>query len=122
MSTLVADASLELTLSDSKNIETNIKIKATETSKQFLGFNCVRDDDNDDDDYDDDDEMMMMMVLVVRVVKTTKMTTSFLSKASPNKNQAKWICSHLFERRSREKFFFLTYELTKTENTPVKQK
>lgn len=24
------------------------------TSKQFLGFNCVRDDDNNDDDYDDD--------------------------------------------------------------------
>ena len=52
MSTLVADASLVLTLSDSKNIETNIKIKATETSKQFLGFNCVRDDDNNNDDYD----------------------------------------------------------------------
>ena len=55
MSTLVADASLELTLSDSKKIRANIKIKAMETSKQFLGFNCVRDDDNDDDDdYDDD--------------------------------------------------------------------
>ena len=53
MSTLVADASLELTLSDSKNIRTNIKIKAMETSKQFLGFNCVRDDDDDDDDGDD---------------------------------------------------------------------
>ena len=55
MSTLVADASLELTLSDSKNIRTNIKIKAMETSKQFLGFNCVRDDDDDDDDDDGDD-------------------------------------------------------------------
>ena len=55
MSTLVADASLELTLSDSKNIRTNIKIKAMETSKQFLGFNCVRDDDDDNDDDDDDD-------------------------------------------------------------------
>ena len=50
MSTFVADASLELTLSDSKNIRTNIKIKAMETSKQFLGFNCVRDDDDDDGD------------------------------------------------------------------------
>ena len=56
MSTLVADASLELTLSDSKNIRTNIKIKAMETSKQFLGFNCVRDDDDDDDDDDDNDD------------------------------------------------------------------
>ena len=55
MSTLVADTSLELTLSDSKNIRTNIKIKAMETSKQFLGFNCVRDDDDDNDDDDDDD-------------------------------------------------------------------
>ena len=56
MSTLVADASLELTLSDSKNIRTNIKIKAMETSKQFLGFNCVCDDDDDDDDDNDDDD------------------------------------------------------------------
>ena len=54
MSTLVADASLKLTLSDSKNIRTNIKIKAKETSKQSLGFNYVRDNDNNDDDYDDD--------------------------------------------------------------------
>ena len=27
-----------------------------ETSKQFLGFNCVHDDDNDDDDDDYDDD------------------------------------------------------------------
>ena len=27
-----------------------------ETSKQFLGFNCVRDDDDDNDDDDDDDD------------------------------------------------------------------
>ena len=60
MSTLVADASLELTLSDSKNIRTNIKIKAMETSKQFLDFNCVRDDDNDDDDDDDDDDVIFV--------------------------------------------------------------
>ena len=51
--------------------------------------------------------MMMMMVM-----------TSFLWRAPPNKKQAKWIRSHVFERRSREKFFFLTYDLTKTENTP----
>ena len=81
-------------------MRTNIKIKAMETSKQFLGFNCVRDDD--DDDYDDDGE------------------------AGENDKdddvifvEAKWIRSHLFERRSREKLFFLTYELTKTENTPL---
>ena len=85
-----------------------------ETSKQFLGFNCVRDDDNDDDDDDYDDDGAGG-----EVVKTTKMMTSFLSRASPNKKQAKWIRSHLFERRRREKFFFLTYELTKTENTPL---
>ena len=60
MSTLVADASLELTLSDSKNIRTNIKIKAMETSKQSLGFNYVRDDDNDDDDDDDDDDVIFV--------------------------------------------------------------
>ena len=55
MSTLVADASLELTLSDSKNIRTNIKFNAIATSNHFFGFHCVRDDDDDDDDYDDDD-------------------------------------------------------------------
>ena len=56
MSTLVADASLELTLSDSKNIRTNIKIKGMETSNHFFGFHCVRDDDDDDDDDNDDDD------------------------------------------------------------------
>ena len=60
MSTLVADASLELTLSDSKNIRTNIKIKAMETSKQSLGFNYVSYDDNDDDDDDDDDDVIFV--------------------------------------------------------------
>ena len=54
MSTLVADASLELTLSHSKNIRTNIKFNAMATSNHFFGFHCVRDDDDDDDDYDDD--------------------------------------------------------------------
>ena len=52
MSTLVADASLELTLSHSKNIRTNIKFNAMATSNHFFGFHCVRDDDDDDDDDD----------------------------------------------------------------------
>ena len=56
MSTLVADASLELTLSDSKNIRTNIKFNAMATSNHFFGFHCVRDDDDDGDDGDDDDD------------------------------------------------------------------
>ena len=84
-----------------------------ETSKQFLSFNCVM-------------RMMMMMlmimmmmVVVVRVAKATKTMRSFLSSASRNKKQAKWTRSHLFERRSREKFFFLTYELNNTGNTQL---